>query len=249
MQGLLDERQTPHFSDTVYGLLGQYWRWLQHRPDQIAGQINRIPRNLEELKASGGILGMLSDAETDEEKFNQALGGVFDFNPATAGLLGTVRKVGGILGNGALDRAKSMGMHTDMPLWHGGKRGIKEFDLKKGGDVSRSPVGQLGVSAALDKETAREFAGRISNNDGEIYQLLHRADNPAKIDLSGDELNSEIAATVRQAWDDGFDSILFTNYTTPGGKIGKQFVLVKNPNQLRSVRAKFDPNKRESANI
>lgn len=60
------------------------------------------------------------------------------------------------------------------------------------------------------------------------------------IDLQGNERDHEVAATLAQAWDDGFDAILMRNYTTPNG--GKdQVLVVKDPAQLRSIFAKFDP--------
>lgn len=128
--------------------------------------------------------------------------------------------------------------------------------------VSRSPVGKLGVSVAEQPEVAGEFAKLASPGGGEgaaIVPLKFRADNVASLSLDGSESNAEIFGTVTDAWNQGFDAIQFTNYTTPETidtvtkkvipGVKGSFVLVKNPNQLRSVNAAFDPTKRESSDL
>ena len=66
--------------------------------------------------------------------------------------------------------------------------------------------------------------------------------------LQGGEKNHEIAATLAQAWDDGYTSVLLKNYTSPGGKKG-DILVVRDPSQLRSPYAVFDPAKRDSADL
>jgi hypothetical protein len=156
-----------------------------------------------------------------------------------------------------LARAKAMGFYTDIPLYHGTAGDIKAFDLARGGQMSGSPVGALGVSAALDLDTAQEFAELAAQSAGQagknqtptVLELYHRAQKPAQIDLTGKETNLEIAATVQNAWERGYDAILFNNYTTPGGHAGRKFILVKDPNQLRKQLADFDPAKRDSSDL
>jgi hypothetical protein len=130
-----------------------------------------------------------------------------------------------------------------------------EFQLFEGDDltrsVSRSPVGKLGVSIAHQPEMASDFAYQASPADGEgatIMPLTFRSDKAGTINLSGDETNDEIFGTVVDAWKDGYDAIHFTNYTTPAGTKGS-FTLIKDPAQVRSVNAAFDPAKRDSANL
>jgi hypothetical protein len=145
--------------------------------------------------------------------------------------------------------AKEMGMRTGMPLYHGTNKDFHAFDLSRGGDVSGSPVGALGVSLAIDPETAGEFARLAGDEGANIMKVFHRADKPATIRLEGNETNLEIAGAVKDAWDAGYDSLKFTNYTTPGGKKGQQFILVRSPNQVRSVNAQFDPKNKDSSNL
>lgn len=150
-------------------------------------------------------------------------------------------------------RAKEQGFYTDMPLYHGTNKDFEAFNLFEGADetrsVSRSPVGKLGVSLATDPKLADEFASRAGGEGMNVIPALHRAKNPVSIDLDGSETNSEIFATVSDAWRQGFDSIKFNNYTTKQGGAGQSFILVKDPNQVRSRHAKFDPKKRKSSNL
>ncbi len=152
-----------------------------------------------------------------------------------------------------IKEAKGMGFFTDMPLYHGTNKDFEKFNLFEGEDptrsVSRSPVGNLGVSLATDPKLANEFASRAGGEGMNVIPVLHRAKNPISIDLDGSESNEEIFATVSDAWKRGFDSIKFNNYTTKQGGSGQSFVLVKDPNQVRSVNAAFDPKKKMSPNL
>lgn len=149
-------------------------------------------------------------------------------------------------------RAQEMGIRTNMPLYHGTNADIHSFDLNRGGQTSGSQAGSQGVSVALDPETAAEFANLAAGKQGSgqnIVQLLHRADRPAVLELTGDEKNLEIAATLREAWDNGYDAVMMKNYTTPSGVKGKTILVVKDPSQLRSPNAKFDPAKKNSSDL
>lgn len=130
-----------------------------------------------------------------------------------------------------------------------------EFKLWEGEDLTRStarsPVSKLGVSLAEQPAVAEDFANLASQNASEgsaLLPLRFRADKVGSIDLQGDELNSDIYGAVVDSWKEGFDAIHFKNYTTPQGKKGS-FVLVKDPSQVRSVNAAFDPAKKDSANL
>lgn len=159
-----------------------------------------------------------------------------------------------------MERASDSGFYGNT-LYHGtstskSSGGIfDEFQLFEGQDmsrsVSRSPVGKLGVSLAEQPKLAEDFARQASPVDGEgaaILPLRFRSDKIASIELAGDETNDEVFGTVVEAWKEGFDAIQFKNYTTPAGTKGS-FVLVKDPSQVRSVNAAFDPAKKDSANL
>jgi len=148
-----------------------------------------------------------------------------------------------------MKRAAEGGFMTKMPLFHGTASNIEKFDLSKGGDVSGSLVGRLGVSLALEPSVANEFASLAGDQGSNVMKVFHKAEKPASLRLTGDETNLEIAGTVQDAWDQGFDAIKFDNYTTPSGEKGKSFILVKDPSQIRSTQATFDPAKKTSANL
>ncbi len=157
-------------------------------------------------------------------------------------------------------RAKEMGFNNPT-LYHGTSTFksdgdlFSEFEKFEGQDmtrsVSRSPVGKLGISLAEQPKVAEDFAVQASPEGGSgaaMIPVKFRHDKIASITLSGDETNDEVYGTVVDAWKQGFDAIQFKNYTTPAGTKGS-FVLVKDPNQIRSVNAAFDPAKKESSNL
>ena len=163
-----------------------------------------------------------------------------------------------------MKRAEEMGFY-DNTLFHGTAAKptttmddgniFDEFKLWEGKDPTRSTVNsevsKLGVSLAEQPAIAEDFANLASQNasDGSaLLPLRFRADKVGSIDLQGDELNSDIYGSVVDSWRDGYDAIQFNNYTTPQGKKGS-FVLVKDPSQIRSVNAAFDPAKKDGANL
>ena len=78
--------------------------------------------------------------------------------------------------------------------------------------------------------------------------LWHRSDRPASLDAAGLQ-DYEIQESLRNAWDNGYDSVLMKNYIRPGGTKPESIMVVRNLNQLRSPRAAFDPEKKLSPNI
>lgn len=148
-------------------------------------------------------------------------------------------------------RAKEIGFDTDNILYHGTAANFDEFKLDLGGATSGSRAGSLGVSSSRSPEIANEFAERASlgtMENSSVLPLLHRSSKRGRLTLDGSEKNLEVAATLADSWDAGFDSVLLKNYSTPSGKNG-DVVVVKDPSQLRSVNAAFDPSKSDSANL
>src|SRR5712691_1923830 len=147
-------------------------------------------------------------------------------------------------------RAKEMGFRTDMPLAHGSASEFTAFDPAQGGATSAAAPARMGVwtEVAPFRGIADEFAQTAAQRSGgnaQIFPLYHRTDKPAVIQLSGDEKNHEIAATLADAWDRGYDAAMLRNYNSPGGKMG-DILVVRDPSQLRSPFAAFDPQKKHS---
>ena len=144
------------------------------------------------------------------------------------------------------------------PVYHGtatqnGKM-FSSFDpARTGGRVSGSQSAREGVSVSFSPDVANEFALRAAletGGDPAVMPLAYRSERPAALRLDGSENNREVAATLNNAFRDGsYDSVLMRNYTTPGGKTGENIAVVRDPNQLRSVNAAFDPARKNSADL
>jgi hypothetical protein len=169
---------------------------------------------------------------------------------AAEGARDSVRSFAGPIAN--MDRAREMGFRDKIDLYHGTNQDITAFDTSRAGHTSGSSAAGRGVWAALDPETATEFANLAAGKQGSgqnILRLLHRTERPGVIHLTGDEKNLEISGALQDAWDNGYDAVMLRNYTTPGGQTGRNILVVKDPAQLRSPNAKFDPAKRNSSDL
>jgi hypothetical protein len=155
-------------------------------------------------------------------------------------------------------RAEAMGFRLN-PVYHGTATGadgkiFSAFDpARVGGRTTGSRAGQEGISVALNPEVANEFAMLAAQKSGgnpAVMPLLHRTEHPAALHLDGTEKNLEVAATLNSAFGEGGrDAVALKNYTTPGGKSGEVAVVLKNPNQLRSINAAFDPARMHEADL
>lgn len=148
-------------------------------------------------------------------------------------------------------RASAAGF-DEAQVFHGTARDFDAFDLSRGGATTgASGIGRLGVSVTDDAEVASEFASRAARGEAgaNVMPLRIRADKRGEIRLDGTETNLEVQATLQDAWDQGFDAVKLSNYTTPGGLTGRSMIVVRDPAQLRSVNAAFDPARRMSPNL
>jgi ADP-Ribosyltransferase in polyvalent proteins len=149
-----------------------------------------------------------------------------------------------------MERAKQGGFHTGLRLYHGSDADFREFDPSRAGSTTGAAPAHMGVWTAADPETASEFAylaAKAHGGNPQVYPLLHRAKKPAVVDLDGSEMSHEIAATLDDAFSNGYDAVMFRNYATTGGK--SKIVVVKDPAQLRSVFAQFDLRKLNSRDL
>ena len=78
--------------------------------------------------------------------------------------------------------------------------------------------------------------------------LWHRAQRPGKLDARNLQ-DYEIQSSLQNAWEQGHDAVTITNYTRPHGTKPETILVVRDPNQLRSPAAAFNPAKRNSANL
>lgn len=153
-------------------------------------------------------------------------------------------------------RAREMGFRLDLPLGHGTAPLVpfREFDPSRLGTMTSAAPARLGVWAEVNPKPgglAEDFARLAAEKTGgipRVMPLLHRTDRPGRIALTGDETRNQIAATLAKAWDDGFDAVMFNNYTMRPGQTGSMLI-VKDPTQLRDPSAVFDPAKKYSRDL
>jgi hypothetical protein len=107
-----------------------------------------------------------------------------------------------------------------------------------------------GPTSPLWRQTTRPAAMDAQVEAGASAQtspLWHRTQQPVRMDARG-AADHEIRASLREAWEQGYDAVLLKNYTSPSGKSGDVLV-VRDPVQLRDPKARFNPAKRNSANL
>ena len=149
------------------------------------------------------------------------------------------------------ERAAYLAEFREPVSYHGTDTSFSGFDPSRSGEATGAATARMGVWSAFDPKIADLYADTMAHRRGgnaQIYPLRFRSRKQGRVHLQGDELESEIAATIAQAWDDGFDSVVFENFTSPEGT-KHAILIVKDAAQLRSPWAKFDPKKRASADL
>lgn len=151
-----------------------------------------------------------------------------------------------------LARARQMGFDVDRPLYHATKGpDFQEFGFGLGSPQSRG-VASPGLWAAEDPRytDALAHAFHTQGSSGvRVMPLFARQSKVATFNASGKETPEDIYWLARNAWGDGYDAIRFANYNTlPDGTPTVSW-LFREPNQLRSRFAKFDPANRDSADL
>lgn len=134
-------------------------------------------------------------------------------------------------------RAREMG-HT-VPMYHA-TNAKKDFEAFKSPSRASLRPGDWAIYGADHPAVAGEFG---SGNGQRVLPLLGRGAKKTSIDLPEGVTDHEVSATLADLWDNGYDFVRLKNYTTPGGKTGQTIYAVRDPNQLRSRFADFDPAK------
>ena len=163
-------------------------------------------------------------------------------------------------------RAKEQGFDVDTPMYHGSSKGgyndthdIKAFDLDKAGDKWNQDEG--GFFFTSNPEEANYYAttdstGRTVN--GAVYPTFLKTKNPLIIDSKNDlDLASEQGVgywdnrheeLMKKARDGGYDSIRLIDRGAYEDGYDVMSVVLE-PENIRSVNAKFDPAKTGSSNL
>ncbi len=103
----------------------------------------------------------------------------------------------------------------------------------------------------MQRPSASEMAASATQASREAAippgPIWHRSERSMSIDARG-AAEGEIQASLKKAWDQGYDAVMVKNYTSPDGRTGTVLV-VKDLAQLRSPNARFNPAKRDSSDL
>lgn len=144
-------------------------------------------------------------------------------------------------------RARSMGFRDDIPLFHGTAADFAEFSPSVAGRTTGARSARSGVWTTPDPRVASEYAKAAASTDTNagpnILPLLHRTERPGRVQLDGSETDLEVQGTIEDAFARGHDALMLLSTD------GRRSVVVKDPAQLRSRFAAFDPAHRDSRNL
>jgi len=165
----------------------------------------------------------------------------------------------------AMGRARQMGFNVDRPLFHGTPApdfpAFAPLPPWEAVRTGRAP----GIWTAENPEVAanfsvpaqREQVGLVGlpGNPGSpestprILPLFGRSERPAPLTISPGDRWGDINRAIADAYASGYDAVRLQNYTM-FPELGPQTIWgFRDPNQLRSWFARFDPNRRYSDDL
>jgi hypothetical protein len=148
-------------------------------------------------------------------------------------------------------RAREQGFRPELKLYHG-TAGDDFSAFARNPTTTTMGLPSVGVWAAENPVLTNpysELAAQTRGGGARTIPLMARWDRLGNIRLDGTETLGEVMSTVGHNFDRGFDAIRFPNFTTVPG-LGPQTAWVfRDPNQLRSRFARFDPAKRDSDDL
>jgi hypothetical protein len=165
----------------------------------------------------------------------------------------------------AMERARRMGFNVDRPLFHGTDstdfrsfRAVPPWQaIRAGRSPGLSLAEDLAVANKLAEPGVRSLLGLspTSRSQGSpaglprIYPLFARSDKETHIGLRPGDDWGDIWRTVAGTFDDGYDAVHLSNYRM-FPELGPQTNwMVRDPSQLRSWFARFDPSRRGSDDL
>jgi hypothetical protein len=167
---------------------------------------------------------MYAVTKTDYEK-------AFDLAQKRAALPVSEGGLGLPANNTAMDRAKAMGFDVNNPVYHGTNKSFDAFDLSKIGSQTSMP---FNFPRGVYTSPNANVAGNYGKGDGSnVMPLFINKNNPISVT---DKMPSSEAFKRFNAGD--ADTFLSSNVA-----------VARNPNQLRSRFAAFDPFRRNEADI
>lgn len=126
---------------------------------------------------------------------------------------------------------------------------VSVLSWPKLGSHTGRQTAELGIWTEVNPKpggAADFFAQKAAEKGGGypiVKPLVHRASKPGVIRLPQSANRSAVDVAIADAWDRGFDALRVIHPD------GSEWMIVKNANQLRSPFARFDPAKRNSADL
>lgn len=144
-----------------------------------------------------------------------------------------------------------------LTVYHGTNKEIRPgFRLDPPERTTNAASAEAGIWASESPAVAHEYAAHAAQAGAptgglgpSVLPLRARAEKAGVLRLQPGMKEREILGALRDAWDAGYDAIRVTNYTMPGSLPAPDNWVFKNPNQLRSPFAAFDPAKRDSSDL
>jgi hypothetical protein len=148
-------------------------------------------------------------------------------------------------------RAEEMGFRKLPITYHGTDKDISPgFLLNPSERATAAPTAKAGIWTAENPEVAAYYAdhaaGTGTPGGQSIVPVMARADKVAIVDAK-DAKMTEMAGAILDAWDSGYDAVRVINVDWNGKP--EVFWVFKDPKQLRSPNARFDPDQRDSSDL
>lgn len=149
-------------------------------------------------------------------------------------------------------RAIDQGFLPHMPLFHGTAADIPAFDPSTHGDMTKALSAREGFFFSPGPETTSKYASLAAERTGgapAVYPVVRRAPSRGRVKFGEAATEDEIAATLDRAFNDlNHDAVMLAG-PQPMRSANPYSVVVKNPANIRSRFARFDPALADSPNL
>jgi hypothetical protein len=145
-----------------------------------------------------------------------------------------------------MERAKAMGFDINQVLYHG----MPKYQTKRWdglGFNASETKNETGLFTTLEPHIAAKYASGAQMGEN-MLKMYGRTDKPKIVDWKGKNYaEAPMISEIADAWAGGHDFLRIKNMYDMGGL--QDQLIYRNPNQLRSIFAVFDPKYKDSKNL
>jgi hypothetical protein len=145
-----------------------------------------------------------------------------------------------------MERAKAMGFDINQVLYHG----MPKYQTKRWdglGFNASETKNETGLFTTLEPHIAAKYASGAQMGEN-MLKMYGRTDKPKIVDWKGKNYaEPPMISEIADAWAGGHDFLRIKNMYDMGGL--QDQLIYRNPNQLRSIFAVFDPKYKDSKNL